>query len=399
MNQRSPVRPPLAELALHGGEPALGDVAPRWPPEDDAIAAAVAEALRDGDWGRYHGRWSRQLAERLAAHHGTPHVTLCSSGTVAVELALRGLGIGPSDEVIVAGYDFPGNFRAVEAVGARPVLVDLRRGDATIDVDRLHEAAGPRVRAVIVSHLHGSLAAMERIVGLCQAHGWRVVEDACQCPGAVVDGQPAGSRGDAGVLSFGGSKLLTAGRGGAVLTRDAAVQQRIRVYAQRGNDAFPLSELQAAVLVPQWDRLPQRNAQRRDAVRRLQELLHGVEALRALPPVPETAQPAYYKVAWYYSPEHAGGYSRDEFLAAVAAEGVPLDAGFRGFVRRGDRRCRHAGPLDEARRAAENLVVLHHPILLEGADTLQRLAAAILKVVRAFQAAAADGSAPGGAIP
>jgi perosamine synthetase len=394
MTQRPPVPPPLQELALYGGPPALQDVVPRWPPEDEAIAAAVAEALRDGDWGRYHGRYTRQLAERLAAHHDTPYVTLCSSGTVAVELALRGLGIGPGDEVIVAGYDFPGNFRAVEAVGARPVLVDLRRGDATLDVDQLHEAAGPKTRGVIVAHLHGSLAAMQRIVSMAQTHGWRVVEDACQCPGAVVDGRPAGSHADAGVLSFGGSKLLTSGRGGAVLTRDAAVHQRIRVYAQRGNDAFPLSELQAAVLLPQWDRLPHRNAQRWQAVARLHELLRGVAALRPLPPAPAGAQPAYYKLGWYYCAEHAGGHSREAFIAAVAAEGVPLDAGFRGFVRRGDRRCRHVGPLHESRRAAENMVLLHHPVLLEGDETIQRLAQAVIKVVRAFAAAAAEGSAP-----
>src|SRR5262249_4920495 len=148
-------------------------------------------------------------------------------------------------------YDFPGNFRAIEAIGARPVLVDLAAGAWTLDVEQVLAAISSQTKAIIVSHLHGSLADMRRLREIADERGLAVVEDACQVPGARVEGKAAGSWGDCGVFSFGGSKLLTAGRGGAVVTNRDEVVQRIKIYCERGNDAFPMSELQAAVLEPQ----------------------------------------------------------------------------------------------------------------------------------------------------
>src|SRR5205085_10640127 len=116
-------------------------------------------------------------------------------------------------------YDFAGNFRAVDAVGARPVLVDIDSSTWCLDAQQVASAASDRVRAVIVSHLHGGLADMPAICEVAKAHGWSVVEDACQATAAQVHGRISGTWGDVGVLSFGGSKLLTAGRGGAVLTQ------------------------------------------------------------------------------------------------------------------------------------------------------------------------------------
>src|SRR5205823_2149954 len=150
--------------------------------------------------------------------------------------------------------------------GARPVLVDLARGSWTIDVDQVAAALAPETKAVIASHLHGSPADMPRLRELADRHGMAIVEDACQVPGALVGGKPAGSWGDCGVFSFGGSKLLTAGRGGAIVTNRDDVLQRIKIACERGNNAFPLSELQAAVLIPQIPRLMADNECRHQAV-------------------------------------------------------------------------------------------------------------------------------------
>src|SRR5437868_5651821 len=120
---REAAPPTNAPLALNGGTPAMSSGPPSWPPRDEAILAALQAAYADGSWGRYHGPHCERLRELLAEMHGTPHVWLCSSGTIAVELALRGLKVSADDEVILAAYDFPGNFRAIEAVGALPVLV------------------------------------------------------------------------------------------------------------------------------------------------------------------------------------------------------------------------------------------------------------------------------------
>jgi dTDP-4-amino-4,6-dideoxygalactose transaminase len=319
--------------------------------------------------------------------HGVRHVTLCSSGTVAVELALRGLGIAPGDEVALAGYDFPGNFRAIEAIGARPVLVEVDPATWCIDPARLDEALGPQTKApqtkaIVVSHLHGSVAPLDQIAELARRRGIAVVEDACQAPGAYLGDRIAGSLGDVGVLSFGGSKLLTAGRGGAVLTSLPEVHQRIKIFSDRGNQAYPLSELQAAVLLPQTQKLAQRNLRRASAIARLRELTADLDALAPIT-APQHARPVYYKHAWRWAPQRSGA-TRDDFVAAIRAEGVAVDAGFRGFARRTERRGRRAGPLPHCQAAAEATILLHHPILLEDSAAVERAALALRKVARSL---------------
>jgi dTDP-4-amino-4,6-dideoxygalactose transaminase len=372
------IDPPLAIL---GGSATIPQGPPPWPLADLAVRQALERAFADGSWGSYHGRYCQALCEALAELHQTPHVTLCCSGTVAVELALRGLGVGPGDEVILAGYDFPGNFRCIEATGARPVLVDVDAANWNLDVEQVAAAIEPATKAIVVSHLHGGVVAMSRLMEVAHQRGVSVVEDACQCPGATIEGRLAGTWGDVGVLSFGGSKLLTAGRGGALVTSREEIQQRVKVFGDRGNQAFPLSELQAAVLLPQLETLAERNATRAARVRQLVERSAGWHALRPLVnQVP--AQPGYYKLGWQYDAAALHDLPRDDFLCAVRAEGVALDAGFRGFALRTSRRCRAVGTLDNSLRAAAGLCLLHHPVLLEPAETIDRVAEALAKVFR-----------------
>ena len=360
---------------------------PDWPRPDDDVRAALIAAYADGSWGKYFGPHCDRLVELLQELCGVPHISLCSSGTIAVELALRGLKIGGGDEVILAGYDFPGNFRSIEAVGARPVLVDLEAGSWRLDVEQVEAAIGPATKAVIASHLHGSLVAMRTLRELADRRGLAVLEDACQVPGAIVDGRPAGSWGDVGVLSFGGSKLLTAGRGGAIVTNREEVLQRLKVFGQRGNEAFPLSELQAAVLVPQIPKLGAANALRLGNVRSLLRATVDAPGLVPLTLSADKAElPAFYKMPWLLtgnnddcsSPEFE--QRRQRFIAAAQAEGVAIAEGFRGFARRTSNRCRVVGDLPHARRAAAGTVLLHHPVLLEESQTIHRVALAICKV-------------------
>ncbi len=371
-------------LALHGGPPVIPAGPPTWPVADKDVQRTLAASWADGSWGRYEGPHVTRLAEALAERHHVAHAWCCCSGNVAVELALRGLRIGSGDEVILAGYDFPGNFRSIEAVGARPVLVDVTSGGWRLDFCQLESAISPNMRAVIVSHLHGDLASMPEIRDWAQSHGVAVIEDACQAPGATVGGRPVGAWGDVGILSFGGSKLLTAGRGGALMTDRADVLQRIKVYCERGSNAYPLSELQAAVLAPQLEKLTERNRRRYANVVRLQGLCQPLDCLRPVALDSARGAAAFYKLAWAYDSSRCGQCPRDQFVAAVRAEGVALDEGFRGFLRRGDRRCRKAGELPHSRVAAEQTVVLHHPALLGAPETMDTIARAIGKVVRHF---------------
>jgi dTDP-4-amino-4,6-dideoxygalactose transaminase len=370
-------------LALHGGSPAIAAGPPAWPGPDEAVRAALESAWADGSWGQYDGPHGRRLAQRLAEMHGVQQAWCCSSGTVAVELALRGLRVSDGDEVILAGYDFPGNFRAVEAVGAVPVLVDIQRRTWCLDAAQLDIAWSPRVQAVLVSHLHGGLAAMPEIRAWADVRGAAVVEDACQVPGGQIAGRPAGAWGDVGVLSFGGSKLLSAGRGGALLTDRADVVQRIKIYSERGNQAHPLSELQAAVLLPQLESLAERNQRRLQNAMRLLDLCRGFSILEPITWDAVRDAPSFYKVGWLFGAQ-TNVIRRDEFLTAVRAEGVALDEGFRGFALRSGRRCRKAGDLPNSQEAAQRTVLLHHPILLSSPAEVDRIAGAIGKVLNAL---------------
>jgi len=357
-----------------------------WPGPDPLVLRALTAAWEDGSWGKYDGPWTRQLAASLSAWYGGAEAYLCCSGTIAVELALRGVGVQPRDEVILAGYDFPGNFRAVEAIGATPVLVDLLPDTWSINPDEVRAAIGPEVRAIIVSHLHGDVARVREIKEICRPNDIAVVEDVCQCPGATLDGEPLGSIGDAAVWSFGGSKLLTAGRGGAVVSRRPEVMQRIRVYSERGNQAFPISELQACVLVPQWSELAERNRRRARAVQFLAKQLTTLHCLirsRSDPGV--EIGPAFYKLGWFCGRSPESSLDRDAFSQAARAEGVALDPGFRGFATRSGRRCRKVSGLVQSRRAAEQTLLLHHPVLLGSDDELRQVALAIERAARRLQ--------------
>jgi dTDP-4-amino-4,6-dideoxygalactose transaminase len=368
--------------------PAFPNGPPTWPLPDEDVRAALLACYASGDWGKYDGANTALLLQALREQFHREHVLLCSSGTIAVELALRGLKVGPGDEVILAGYDFPGNFRAIEAVGARPVLVDVLPNRWTIDPLLIDGAVSPQTKAVIVSHLHGDLAEIETICRFAGERGLKVLEDACQVPGALLDGKPAGSFGDVSTLSFGGSKLLTAGRGGAVLTSQAEVAQRIRVFSQRGNEAFPLSELQAAVLLPQLRKLQQRAIIRAQNAQRLRDRLQDVGELQpAEAGAPTESLAAYYKFPWRYLPAVNNAQadcshpSRDAVIGALQAQGIAIDAGFRGFTKRSGNRCRVMGDLVHSQSAAEATLLLHHPILLSDIQQLDLLVNTMRKVI------------------
>jgi len=369
--------------AILGGEPIRPEGPPSWPPAWEEVSEALARSLREGDWGKYDGPNARLLADRLASYHQVEFVELCCSGTFAIELALRSLPVGPGDEVILAAYDFIGNFNDIVAVGARPVLVDLDLENWNLNPDLIAEAIGPATRAILVTHLHGGVVPMRAVMNIAREHGLWVIEDACQMPGAIIEGRRAGAWGDVGILSFGGSKLLSAGRGGALLTSSPEIKQRAQIYCNRGNHAYPLSELQAAVLIPQLERLDERNSRRAAGVSKLAARLMGVPGLKLLRNRAESTSPGYYKLGFQYDGESFGGLSRERFVAAARAEGIEFNVGLRSFhLCRSSRRFRKVGELAVATSADANMIVLHHPVLLEGDEALDQVARCIQKLRR-----------------
>ncbi len=380
--------------ALLGGVPVRPGGPPVWPrrtPETDEILLALRDS---GDWGRYHGPHSGRLASALAQSLQREHVHLCASGTAAVELALRGLSVRPGDEVILSAYDFKANFTNVLVLGAVPVLVDCRSNDAQLDVSAIEAACTEKTKVIIASHLQGGLVNMPALREIADHRKIAIIEDVCQAPGAIVAGRPAGAWGDVATLSFGGSKLVTAGRGGAVLTSWAEIAQRIKLYTQRGNEAYPLSEVQAALLLPQWNQLQRDNEVRTRTVSDLAtHLSHPNKTTAPLVPLsqpdltagtePTSYAPAFYKLGFWYNSAALEGLSRERFCRAMRAEGIAIDPGFAGLhLIHARSRFRASGPLTQATRACSEVVMLHHPLLLEPDTAARDFLAALDKITR-----------------
>ena len=356
-----------------------------WPITDDAIRVVFESMMADGSWGRYHGPHCARLQEALGQMHGVEHVVLCSSGTSAVELALRSVPVSAGDEVILAAYDFKANLINVLTVGATPVLIDVLPGQPVMDLKNLEDAITERTKAIVVSHLHGHFAPIAELRNIAGVRGIAVIEDACQSPGAIIAGQRAGSLGDIGVLSFGGSKLLTSGRGGALLTSDAAMAQRIKLYTQRGNEAYPLSEMQAAVLVPQLQQLDARNAARQIRAVQLANCLSPQSLLKptltADDFISELTRPAFYKFGLILS-DQFDAPDREQFSVEARKLGIPLDPALPALhLTHSSRRFRAVGDLINAQNLHTRLMTLHHTALLQSESEINEMAAALLKLV------------------
>lgn len=372
--------------ALLGGQPLFPDGPPEWPSPMEDVRLAMEEAYRNGSWGKYHAQNVQRLEGEISSLFGSPHVLPCASGTLAIETALRVLRVGQGDEVILAGYDYPGNFLSVHAVGAMPTLVDLLPDNWNLNPSLLGPAIGPNTRAVIVSHLHGGMVRMSEVMEICRARGIPVIEDAAQAAGAMVEGRFAGTWGDMGILSFGGSKLLTAGRGGALLTANPDFHQRARLELFRGtNWVAPLSELQAAVLIPQLRALSMRNQQRLRAVAFLRRELEAIPGLRLFSQG-TNGSPAFYKLGIQLD-ERPFGVTRQTLVPAMRAEGLAVDEGFRSLhVNRSSKRFHAPAPLPEAERAHRNCLVMHHPILLAEETLLAQIVRAFTRIYEAREA-------------
>jgi dTDP-4-amino-4,6-dideoxygalactose transaminase len=367
--------------AILGGEPVRPLGPPKWPGHDPEVAAATQAAMLDGSWGRYEGPHVEELEAALAEFHRVPFTLTCASGTLAVEIALRAVPVGPGDEVILASYDYEANFLCVHSTGAMPVLVDVAPQNWNIDPNQIAAAISPKTKAIIVSHLHGALVSMPKVRAIADRNGVTVIEDAAQATGAVVQGLRAGSWGAIGILSLGGSKLLTVGRGGALLTRDAQLQQRMRLLLRRGYQQWAaLSELQAAAVLPQLRKLRERNSLRHVHAMQLRGLLEDLPGWRFFENSLPESHPAYYKFGVQFDAQ-GFGLSRDRFIQAIQAEGIAFDAGFRSaHVGRSPARFRQGSQLTEAERAHHGAIVLHHPILLHSTAEMAEIAQAVRKI-------------------
>jgi dTDP-4-amino-4,6-dideoxygalactose transaminase len=176
----------------------------------------------------------RQLESLLSRYVGSQHAVAVNSGTAALHASLLALGIGKDAEVLVPAFTFLATANAVFATGARPVFVDIRRSDYTLDPDDLERKVTSKSKAVIPVHLYGHPADMKRIADIASKHSLHIIEDACQSLGSTYNGKQTGSMGEMGCFSFYASKVLTSGEGGAVVTESKELADKLRMIRNHG---------------------------------------------------------------------------------------------------------------------------------------------------------------------
>jgi hypothetical protein len=359
----------------------------------DEIEAAVA-VLRSGNVNYWTGEEGRLFEKEFASFAGCKHAIAMSNGTVALEGALRALGIGAGDEVITTSRTFIASASCAVAVGARPVIADVHRDSQNITADSIRKVLSPRTKAIVAVHLAGWPCEMDPILELAAEHGLKIVEDCAQAHGATYKGRPVGSMGDVAAFSFCQDKIMTtAGEGGMVTTNSDDLWQKMWAYKDHGKsyDAvyrkqhapgyrwlhesfgtnWRMTEVQSAIgrvvlrKVSNWLNVRRKHAQS------LSDCFARLPGLRVTRP-PEHVGHSYYKYYVFAPPEELRpGWNRDRIVEAINAEGVPCFTGScseiyleRAFPT--DWRPKH--PLPVARELGEtSLMFLVHPTLTEEA--------------------------------
>jgi dTDP-4-amino-4,6-dideoxygalactose transaminase len=262
----------------------------------EELDQAVLRVLRSGQY--IGGTSIADFEEAFAKAVGVPHAVGCNSGTDALILALRGLGIGPGDEVITASFSFFATAEAVSAVGATPVFVDVDPVSYLIDLNQLEAAITPATKVLMPVHLFGRPVDMERLCAIAGRYGLKVVEDCAQATGSSWAGRPVGSWGDVGCFSFFPTKNLGgAGDGGAVTCRDGFLAQQMRELAVHGMPRrylhtqlgynSRLDAIQAAVLNVKLPHLSHWVERRRSIAARYREQLAHLDAINLPADVPD----------------------------------------------------------------------------------------------------------------
>jgi perosamine synthetase len=290
----------------------------------------VADAMQSG-WVSSLGPYLTRFETEFAEYCGTAYAPSVTNGTSALQIALRALGVGPGDEVLVPGLTFAAVAAVVVALGARPVLVDVEDATWCIDPDAARHAITPARRALVAVHSYGHPADLDPLLELCRANQMVLVEDCAEAHGAKYKGRTVGSIGDAGIFSFYGNKIITTGEGGIVTTSDAVLAERIRFlrdHAMVPNRRYfhsevgynmRLTNIQAAMGCAQLSQIDRFLAKRDEVLGWYRDDLSDCEGV-SLNPSMAWAEPVNWMVCVRLDQPWAS--HRDDILADLASQGV-----------------------------------------------------------------------------
>lgn len=324
----------MTGLAINGGQPVRQTEFPQQPYKfSEHTAMKVKEIVLSGKTHHGSGKYVAAFEREFADYIGTPYALATNSGTSALQLALHALGIGPDDEVLVPAYTFIAVAQAVLAQGAIPVFVDI---DDTYNISPagIREAIAPQSKAIIAVHMFGNVARIDTIRDIAFRHKLGLIEDCAQAIGAQYNGQKVGSIGHLGCFSFNVKKAIPTGQGGMLVTAEPNLAERARWARNSGIDenrrevvsvgyTMFMTELQAALGLAALHDLDKLNKTRIANAQQLLGLLSNFSTVLSFPTEIESANPSYFRFAFQVD-EDKLGISRDKFLKAVRAEGIPL---------------------------------------------------------------------------
>ena len=293
----------------------------------------VIEAVKSG-WISSKGKFIEEFERNFSNYCGRKYGVATSNGTVALHLALKALGIGKGDEVIVPDLTFIAVANAVTYCNAKPVFVDSHPDYWCINPEKIEEKIAPRTKAIIPVHLYGHPCDMDPIMKIAEEHDLYVIEDAAEAHGAEYKGKKVGSFGDISCFSFYGNKIITTGEGGMCLTNNEDLAKNMRILRDHGMTLnkrywydivgfnYRMTNLQAAVGVAQLKKLDRFVEKKRQIARWYSEGLKDLEEKELITLSPEI--PWAKCVYWMYSilVEDEFGMSRDDLMKKVEENGI-----------------------------------------------------------------------------
>ncbi|GAB3168711.1 DegT/DnrJ/EryC1/StrS family aminotransferase [Telluribacter humicola] len=329
------------DLAIHGGAKTVTRTFP-WPIFDESEVQAVMQIVQSGAWGNPDCKGEVEAFEKeFAAYCGTRYAVSCVNGSVSLRLALIACGVKPGDEVIVPPYTFIATASTVIEANCVPVFVDIDPDTYNISPEAIKAAITERTRVIIPVHFGGQACDMDRIMDIARRHSLRVIEDAAHAHGAEYKGRKLGSIGDIGSFSFQSSKNLTSGEGGIVVTNDEQLYQMMASLRNVGRMEggqwydhynpgcnYRITPIQAVLLSHQLKRLEEQTRTRNSNGLYLNKLLSTIDGVTPLPRGFGDSLHSYHLYIFKYDKTQFGGVPKDEFVAMLAAEGVPCFKGY-----------------------------------------------------------------------
>lgn len=400
-------------LAAFGGQPVRRNTWPRWPRADQSTEDALKKVLGSERWTisgpcTSDPPFERRFAAAFAEFHGVPYCVPTASGSSALVVALEALGVGPGQEVLVPGLTWVACASAVTRIGAVPVLVDVDPRTLCMSAEAAKKAITPATSAIMLVHLYCMLADLDQFVQLSASTGIPLLEDCSHAHGATWSGRKVGTFGNIGVFSMQQTKVLTSGEGGATITRDPHLYDRLQQLRADGRrystDCRPggpalepagevqghnhcLSEFHAAILLDRLLFLDHENEIRRKNALLLTRRLEDVEGIQPLHEISPGRQPAFYRYCIRFDLSRLGGVSIESVAAALSAElGISLTPVYdplnHNRLFRSPSVISGSDGLPVATAARREIVAIPHNALLGGPAEIDDIVDAVKKVLR-----------------